>query len=138
MPTQLLSGHLYLTHEVFAPRDRDTQASLIRMSQWPMGILGITEASSSSQLATLGADFKAQLEEILPPDPFIPLAKNCLAFQPENSQFTLDTKDASSGLVVIPHDMGDKQLYLNTLVAELCSVILAGFSDIVSGSLICF
>jgi trafficking protein particle complex subunit 9 len=135
MPTQLASGHLLLTHEVFSPGDRHNRVSIARLSRWPMGILGIAQAASSAQLATVGANFKAQLEELMPPDSLLPLAKNCLAFQQEDSRFTLNTKDAFSGLVVIPHEMGNKQLYLSTLVAELCSTILAGFSDIVSGSL---
>lgn len=96
-----------------------------------MAIIGITSITSSEQLATLGAEFKAQMEEILPPDGMIPLAQNCLAFQEESSSSTLDTKDAFSGLVVIPNDMGNKELYLSTLVAELCSTMLAGFSDLV-------
>ena len=132
MPTRLAAGHLLLTHEIFLPGDKLPDGSLIRLSQWPMGVIGIAQASSAAQLATLGADFKALLEEILPPDAFAPLATHCLAFQDADSRFTLDTKDAFSGVVVIPHDMGNKQLYLATLVAELCSALLAGFSDIVN------
>lgn len=132
MPSQLTTGHLLLAHEVWPARQKLEDNSLARVSQWPMAIIGITSLTSSSQLVTLGAEFKAQMEEILPPDTMIPLAQNCLAFQEESSSSTLDTKDAFSGLVVIPNDMGNKELYLSTLVAELCSSMLAGFSDLVT------
>jgi hypothetical protein len=132
MPAQLANGHLLLSYEILHQGTRITDASLIRLSQWPMGVIGIAHTSSTDQLATLGADFKAQMEELLPPDAFAPLATHCLAFQEASSRFILDTKDAFAGVVVIPHDMGNKQLYLATLVAELCSAILAGFSDIVN------
>jgi len=129
MPPRLAPGHLYLNHEIYDYRDGQRTIPLTSLSRTPMGVIGIARASSTDQLATLGANFKAQMEELLPPGTLFPLAKNCFAFQDEKSRFSLDTKDAFSGLVVIPHDMGNKQLYLITLIAELCSAILAGFSD---------
>lgn len=135
MPSRLAPGHLHLTYELHLPEKWNKYTSLFRISQWPLGILGIAQASSTSQIATFAADFKAQLDELLPPDALIPLATNCIAFEEEGSRITMDIKDALPGVVIIPHVMGNKQLYLNTLVAELCSNILAGFSDIVITSL---
>lgn len=66
---------------------------------------------------------------MFPPNSLFPLAQNCYVF--EDGDSTTNLGDPLPGLVVIPNVMGNKELYIGTLIAELCSNILGEFSNLV-------
>ena len=53
-------------------------------------------------------------------------------FEEGDGNTNLNIGNNLPGLVVIPSMMGNKKLYIGTLLAELCSNILGEFSIIVS------
>lgn len=58
-----------------------------------------------------------------------PLARNCFVF--EEGDGNLNFGDNLSGVVVIPSLMGNKKLYIGTLLADLCSNVLGEFGVVV-------
>jgi len=80
----------------------------------------------------LYSQFNAALLDIFPASDIYPLAKNCFVFE-ENDSTILDAGDCILGLVVIPSVMGNKKLYLGTLLADLCSQVLGELGMVVSG-----
>ena len=64
-----------------------------------------------------------------------PLANNCLVFEDSDGSTNLNLGNYP-GLVVIPGMMGNKRLYVGTLIADLCSNILAEFATVVSAAIL--
>ena len=71
------------------------------------------------------------MTHLFPPNSLFPLAQNCYIFEDDDGSTTLNLGDSLPGLVVIPSVMGNKQLYIGTLLAELCSNVLGEFSNLV-------
>lgn len=71
------------------------------------------------------------LNDLFPSGAIFPLANNCLVFEESDGSTNL-TLGNYPGLVVIPGMMGNKRLYVGTLIADLCSNILAEFATVVS------
>lgn len=92
-----------------------------------MAVVGIMDCGEwEDDLSEGAASFNRSVFENGPPSGVF--AKRCYAFNPSETQ-----KDNAEGLVVIP-TVGDLSFYINTLLAELASGILAGLSNVVSGS----
>ncbi|KAI0703613.1 TRAPP II complex [Cytidiella melzeri] len=79
-------------------------------------------------MPTIQAQFSEVLNDTVPEGSVFPLAKNCFVFEEGDSGASLGTHQ---GLVVIPGMMGNKKLYVGTLLADLCSSILAEFASVV-------
>jgi hypothetical protein len=60
-----------------------------------------------------------------------PLAKSCFVFEDDASNTNLNLGDTYPGLVIIPSIMGNKKLYIGTLLADLCSQIIGEFGQLV-------
>ena len=60
-----------------------------------------------------------------------PLAKSCFVFEESDGTTNLDLGDHFPGLVIIPTTMDNKKENIETLLANLCSKILAEFSTMV-------
>lgn len=80
----------------------------------------------------LYSQFNAALLDIFPASDIYPLAKNFFVFEENDGAANLDAGDCIPGLVVIPSVMGNKKLYLGTLLADLCSQVLGEFGMVVS------
>jgi trafficking protein particle complex subunit 9 len=130
MPSPLSTGHLHLSFLSHPPPSWHTPLSLLRPSDFPLGIIGIAECSGSSSLSSILAQFNATVSNLFPPNSLFPLARNCYVFEDGDSS-TTNLGDSSPGMVVIPGVMGNKELYVGTLIAELCSSILGEFSELV-------
>lgn len=101
-----------------------------------MGVIGVASCAQDDSLATILAQFNATMHDIFPRDsPYrsiFPLARNCFVFEDGDGGTNLNLGEQFSGLVVIPSMMGNKAVYIGTLLADLCSSILGEFSAIVS------
>lgn len=93
-----------------------------------MGVVGLLDCAEwtgqdgDGDLQDGARVFRDAMKEEAPAQVF---ANRCYAFNPRESQ-----NDNAEGLVVIPN-VGDVDFYINTLLAELASNMLAGVSQIV-------
>lgn len=71
--------------------------------------------------------FENALAEISPEAFTFPLAKTCFAFQDDD----VGLGENPPSLAIIPNAMGNKKLYIGTLLADLCSQILGEFGRLV-------
>ncbi|OAX44681.1 hypothetical protein K503DRAFT_795305 [Rhizopogon vinicolor AM-OR11-026] len=127
MPNPLSSGHLYLSYPSHPTSPSHLPLSLFRPSHFTLGIIGIAACSSSYSLASTLEQFENTVLDISQDNSTFPLARVCFAFEDEESAGNTGLGDTLSGIVSIPSMMGNKKLYIGTLLADLCSQILAEF-----------
>jgi hypothetical protein len=132
MPNPLSAGHLHLSFPSHPPPASHASLSLLRPSHFPLAVIGVGSCSQTDLLPSILAQFNLSLSEIFPPDSLYPLAKNCFVFEEGDGASNLNLGETTEGLVVIPSVMGNKKLYIGTLLADLCSQILGEFGVVVS------
>ena len=131
MPNPLSSGYLYLSYPSHPTPPSHLPLSLFRPSHFTLGIIGIAACSSSYSLASALEQFENAVLDIFQDVSTFPLAKVCFAFEDEESSGNAGLREPLSGIVSIPSMMGNKKLYIGTLLADLCSHILAEFGRVV-------
>lgn len=132
MPNPLSTGHLHLSFPTHPPSASHYSLSLLRPSHFPLAVIGIASSSSrASTMNNLYSQFNATLLDVFPASNVYPLAKNCFVFEENDSTTNLNAGDNIPGLVVIPSVMGNKKLYIGTLLADLCSQVLAQFGAVI-------
>jgi len=94
-------------------------------------VIGVAACSQTDSLSTILSQFSDALSEVFPPDSIFPFAKNCFVFEDGDGATNLNLGENVPGLVVIPSLMGNKKLYIGTLLADLCSRILSEFGVLV-------
>ena len=132
MPNPLATGTLLLSFIGHPPPPSRCDLDLFRPSDFPLGVLGIASCSQSDVLSSIYSQFNASVAELFPSHSAYPLALNCFVFEEGDGNTNLNVGNHMPGLVVIPSMMGNKKLYIGTLLAELCSNILGEFSMMVS------
>ncbi|KAI0818742.1 transport protein Trs120 or TRAPPC9 TRAPP II complex subunit-domain-containing protein [Irpex lacteus] len=157
MPGPLASGHVHLSFPTHPLPPTHTQLSLFRPSDFPLGVIGIASCSPSSSsssshtssppsssshpssstnhaqtLSTIQSQFQETVSRTFPEGSAYPLAQNCFVFE-EGEEDVGDVGGSAHtpGVVVIPGMMGNKKIYVGTLLADLCSSILAEFANVV-------
>ncbi|KAH7889670.1 TRAPP II complex [Phlebopus sp. FC_14] len=130
MPNPLSSGHLHLSFSSHPSLSTHFPLSLFRPSLFNLGVIGIAACSSTCSLSAALEHFENALIETSPEGSIFPLAKTCFAFQDDDGP-SISPNEIPPGLVVIPTVMGNKKLYIGTLLADLCSQILSGFGRVV-------
>jgi len=130
MPNPLATGHLQLSFTTHPPPHSHLPLSLIRPSHFPLAVIGIALCTRADPLPSIFAQFDASLVDVIHSDGIYPLAKNCFVFE-EGDDTSLDLSSDLPGLVLIPSMMGNKKLYIGTLLADLCSQILGEFGVLV-------
>lgn len=130
MPSPLSTGYLQLSFPTHPPPRSHLPLSLIRPSHFPLAVIGVATCSNTDTLSSIFAQFNSSLQDIFPPDGIYPLAKNCFVFE-ESEDTNLNMGNSFPGLVVLPSMMGNKKLYIGTILADLCSQILAEFGVVV-------
>lgn len=131
MGPSLLAGNLYLSYPTHPPPEWHTPLALFRPSHFPLGVIGITEYSDEAVLADVSAEFKATLSEYFPTGSPFPFATKCYAFETgELGNASLGS--TTSEVMVIPSLMGHKEVYVGTLISQICADILGYFADMVS------
>ena len=134
MPAPLAPGHIHLAFHSHPPPSWHYPLSLFRPAHFPLGVVGIADASSASSVSAVLAEFNALVRTLLPHDSMFPLATNLFAFEEVDGTASMEIGGTLPGAVVIPSVMGNKSIYIGTLLAELCSRILTGFADLVCRS----
>ncbi|KAG5727958.1 Transport protein particle subunit [Termitomyces sp. T112] len=130
MPSPLSTGHLHLSFPTHPPPRSHIPLSLLRPSHFPLAVIGVAACSKNNPLSSVFAQFNSSLLDIFPSDGIYPLARNCFVFE-EGEDTNLSIGDNLPGLFILPSMMGNKKLYLGTLLADLCSQILGEFGVLV-------
>lgn len=130
MPNPMSSGHLHLSFISHPSSHAHAPLSLFRPSHFSLGIIGITACSSSHPPSFALEQFDNALADISLEASTFPLAKTCFAFQ-DDEESNVGLEENPSGLAIIPNAMGNKRLYIGTLLADLCSQILSEFGRLV-------
>ncbi|KAJ7940592.1 TRAPP II complex [Mycena leptocephala] len=133
MPNPLSTGYLHLSFPTHPPPFSHLPLSLLRPSNFPLAVIGLAACSKTDSLPEILADFNAGLLDIFPAGGMYPLAKNCFVFEEGEGNTNVNLGDNLPSLVVIPSMMGNKKLYIGTLLADLCSHVLGEFGTLVSG-----
>ncbi|EMD38404.1 hypothetical protein CERSUDRAFT_113560 [Gelatoporia subvermispora B] len=130
MPNPLSSGFLHLSFTTHPAPTSHVPLSLIRPSDFPLGVIGIASCSQTDALSSVLADFNEVVSNLFPEGATYPLAKNCFVFEESDGNTNIDVGNHFPGLVVIPALLGNKQLHIGTLLADLCSNILGEFATV--------
>ncbi|KAG6900876.1 hypothetical protein C0993_009994 [Termitomyces sp. T159_Od127] len=130
MPSPLSTGHLHLSFPTHPPPRSHLPLSLLRPSHFPLAVIGVATCSQNDSLSSVFAQFNSSLLDIFPSDGIYPLARNCFVFE-EGEDTSFSNGDNLPGLFILPSMMGNKKLYLGTLLADLCSQILGEFGVLV-------
>lgn len=130
MPSPLSSGYIHLSFPSHPSLHAHSPLSLFRPSHFNLGIIGIAACSSYLPVSSALEQFENALAEISPETSTFPLAKTCFAFQDDDGS-NVGLGENPPGLAMIPNAMGNKKLYIGTLLADLCSQILAEFGRLV-------
>ncbi|KAI0054107.1 hypothetical protein FA95DRAFT_1591856 [Auriscalpium vulgare] len=132
MPSPKSKGHLHLSFPSHPPPISHWPMSLFRPSHFPLGVIGIATCSQTDSLSSISAEFNAAVNDLFPNDSLYPLANNCFVFEEGDGTTNLNLGDHLPGLVIIPSMMGNKKENIETLLADLCSNILAEFSTVLN------
>ncbi|ESK96998.1 hypercellular protein [Moniliophthora roreri MCA 2997] len=128
-PKPLSTGHLHLSFPSHPPPISHNPLSLIRPSHFPLAVIGIASCSHPDNLGAMLAQFNGILMDMFPGGSIYPLAKNCFVFEEGDGTCS---SESIPGLVVFPGMMGNRKLYIGTLLADLCSHVLGEFSILIS------
>ncbi|KIY72144.1 hypothetical protein CYLTODRAFT_434842 [Cylindrobasidium torrendii FP15055 ss-10] len=131
MPNPLSTGHLHLSFPTHPPPRAHAGLALIRPSHFPLAVIGLAECSPTDTLSSVLAQFNTTLLDLFPSDALYPLARNCFVFEDGDGNNSSHLGDSQAGMVVIPSMMGNKKLYISTLIADLCSNILGELGALV-------
>ena len=132
MPSPLSTGSLHLSFPSHPPPHSHLPLSLLRPSHFPLAVIGVAACSHTETLSSTFSQFNASLLDIFPSGAIFPLARTCFVFEESDGNTTLDLTECPPGLVVLPSMMGNKKIYIGTLLADLCSQILGEVGVLVS------
>lgn len=127
----LSTGHLLVTFPSHPPPESHYPLSFLRPSHFPLAVIGIATCTQVDSLGSILAQFNASLSKIFPSGGIYPLARSCFVFEEGDGTTNLNLGDNLPGLVVIPSMMGNKTIYIGTLLADLCSSVLDEFGEVV-------
>ena len=131
MPNPSSTGQIILNFPTHPPPLSHHPLLLFRPSHSPLAVIGVTVCARSESLASLHAQFGESLIDVFPPGSVFPLAKNCFVYD-ESDGGGLNLTGGLPGLIIIPSAMGNRRLYIGTLLANLVSNVLGEFAAVVS------
>lgn len=131
IPAPLSAGSLHLRFTTHPPGAWHHSLSLLRLSSFPLAVIGIADCSQKDSLHSLSAEFKATLSTIFSGSSATPFASKCFGFEDGDSIPDVNVGSPVPDLVMIPSLMSNKQVYIGTLLAELCHDILVEFPALV-------
>lgn len=131
MPNPLAAGYLHLSYVTHPLPTSLSPLTLFRPSEFPLGIIGIATCTQNDSLSSILGHFNAAVSDLFPPGSTFPLARNCFVFEESDDNTNMNLGNTLPGLIVIPSMMGNKKIYVGTLLADLCSNILGEFAHVV-------
>ena len=95
-------------------------------------MIGIADCTSGTTASSIVAEYKANISILFPDGSPFPFATRCFAFEDGEGNANMNLSASVEDLVMIPSLMVNKQVYVGTLLAELCHDIITEFPSIVS------
>lgn len=130
MPSPLASGYLHLSFTSHPTSPAQAPLYLFRPSLFNHAVVGVASCTPSYTSEAAQEQLENIFIDIFPESSTPPPSKVCFVFQSEDSAGG-NINDVPPGLVLIPSVMGNKKLYIGTLLADLCSQILGEFGRVV-------
>ncbi|KAG9008552.1 hypothetical protein FRB93_006471 [Tulasnella sp. JGI-2019a] len=127
MTSALLAGHLHLSYPMHPPPEWHASLGLFQPSHFPLGVIGVAQYSDQVSMTDIAAEFKAIIGEYFPTGSPFPFATKCYAFESGDSG-TAILGSTTSEVIVIPSLMGHKEVYVGTLISQMCADILGYFA----------
>ena len=124
LPNPLSTGHLHISFPTHPPPQSHALLSLLRLSHFPLAVIGIAKSTQVDSLPSLYSQFNTSLTDIFPHGGLFPLAKNCFVFEGSEKALNFDPGESMPGLVIVPR-IANRKLHIGTLLGVLCSQILA-------------
>ncbi|KDQ07911.1 hypothetical protein BOTBODRAFT_139417 [Botryobasidium botryosum FD-172 SS1] len=132
IPSPLSTGFLHLSFPSHPPPIYHGPLSLFRISSCPLGVIGIADATETTSLAFISAEYNTAIATYFPSTSAFPFAGKCYAFEDGDGNANINNSSGTfPEIVTIPSVMGNKKLYIGTLLADLCHDILAEFPSLV-------
>ncbi|KAL4067655.1 transport protein Trs120 or TRAPPC9 TRAPP II complex subunit-domain-containing protein [Scleroderma citrinum] len=130
MPNPLSSGYLHLSFSSHPNSPTHDLLYLFRPSLFNHAVIGVAAYSSTQTPDAALEQMENILADISSDNSVFPLSKMCFMFQ--NEDVTNGNIDQNPpDVVLIPSAMGNKKLYIGTLLADLCSQVLGEFGRVV-------
>ncbi|KAJ4487929.1 TRAPP II complex [Lentinula aciculospora] len=129
-PKSLSTGYLHLSFPSHPPPHSHQALSLIRPSQLPLAVIGVTTCSHSEALPEIISQFNGTVLDMFPPPAMYPLARNCFVFE-EDSSSGISPGGQHPELIIFPEMMGNRKLHIGTLLGEICSKIFGEFGVLI-------
>src|ERR1700733_8808967 len=137
LPSPLSTGYLHIYYTTHPPPAWHHSLSLIRLSLFPLAVIGIADCSRNDSISSLGAEFKATLSSIFSGSSATPFATKCFVFEDGDAIPDVNVGSFVPEVVMIPSLLSNKQVYIGTLLAEICHDILAEFPALVCRLRLC-
>lgn len=131
MPSPLAPGYLQIRFPTHPPPQSHAPLSLLRPSHFPLAVIGVASCLHSDSLSSISSQFDALVSDIFPKGSTYPLAKHLFVFEEGDTSSSSHLMESLPSVSVIPSLMGNKKLYIGTLLADLCSQVLRGFGTLV-------
>ncbi|KAG1715706.1 hypothetical protein ID866_1469 [Astraeus odoratus] len=130
MPSPLSTGYLHLSFTSHPSSPAHDPLYLFRPSLFHHAVIGFATPSASNTPEAVLEQFENILIDISS-NSTCPLAKVCFVFQNEDSA-SGNLGEIPRRVVLIPSVMGNKKLYIGTLLADLCSQVLGEFGRVLA------
>ncbi|KAI6005920.1 TRAPP II complex [Pisolithus albus] len=130
MPSPLSSGYLHLSFTSHPTPPAQAPLYLFRPSLFNHAVIGLASCTPFYTPEAAQEQLENIVLDIFPESSTSSPSKVCFVFQSEDSA-SGNINDVPPGLVIIPSVMGNKKLYIGTLLADLCSQILSEFGRVV-------
>lgn len=130
MPSPLSGGYLHLSFTSHPTSPAQAPLYLFRPSLFNHAVIGVASCTPSYTPEAAQEQLENIVLDIFPESSTSSPSKVCFVFQSEDSA-SGNINDVPPGLVIIPSVMGNKKLYIGTLLADLCSQILSEFGRVV-------
>ncbi|KAF6765224.1 TRAPP II complex [Ephemerocybe angulata] len=130
MPSPLSPGYLQIRFPTHPPPQAHAPLSLLRPSHFPLAVIGVASCVHSDSLSSISGQFDALVSDIFPQGSIFPLAKHLFVFEEGDTSSSSHLMESLPSVSVIPSLMGNKKLYIGTLLADLCSQVLKGFGTL--------
>jgi hypothetical protein len=131
MPSPLSTGYLQIKFPTHPPPQTHALLSLLRPSHFPLAVIGVASCAHSDSLESISGQFDVLVSDVFPKGSLFPLAKHLFVFEEGDTNSSSHLMESLPSVSVIPSLMGNKKLYIGTLLADVCSHVLRGFGDLV-------
>jgi len=124
-------GYLQLRFPTHPPPTSHIPLSLLRPSHFPLAVIGVASCQYNDSLESISRSFDALESDLFPSGSQYPLVKHLFVFEEGDTSSSSHLMQSLPSVSVIPSLMGNKNLYIGTLLGDVCSQILKALGILV-------